>query len=501
MPVHSRLAEAVGQLPERVAGVGGRVRGRVTGAVRRRVLTVRERTARKEEAAAPPGHVSGAALADPRVARLAFGGGYLVHPVGAPHSPPSPGWSNETVAGHVYHLRTPLTSSPTRDGGRVVLLGHPVDVDTGTTDAQVITNRLADLADSAGEGSAGVGSSRVDSSAAGPTADPVGAVVQAAAYLGGRWTLLVHHAGGRQVTVVPDALASQPVWWAPAGDLIGSHEALVPQGALLPVNSQLEVSGSGVTVSALDLGPADDRGPTRAPGRAPGAPLEDQRRRLQGASADQEAFAEFRERLREHTRLLTQGERPGVGLTAGPASRAVLAAYLPHRQADDFAFTHFATESAREGKEAATDLFRASALAQRVGLPHRVVRTVDPPEGSVFEAAFRATWPDGTSVATAFARHHLPPDTLELHSAGAELVAAADPDDGATPGDGTAPGELAIARAGAAWVGVPASVRDGDLSHRVGLPFNDRRLLELLTRQPPGESFIGRLAQELPDEE
>ena len=177
-----------------------------------------------------------------------------------------------------------------------------------------------------------------------------------------------------------------------------------------------------------------------------------------------------------HVRLLTGAGRPAVALTAGPSSHAVLAAYLPHRAAEDFTFTYFEPESARHGRGPATDMFRASALAHRLGIPHRVIRAVDPPSGSVFELAYRWAAPHGDAIGAAFARHHLPPDTVELHSAGAET------------------GETQ------SWVAMAASVRDGDLGHRVALPFNDRRLLGMLVHQPAGQSFVTRLAAELGDQ-
>ena len=412
-----------------VTGVLARVRGRVGATVRRRVTTVRERSARQEASSAAGGTALAAAPADDRVAALAFGGGYLVHTASTPAPSLDDHWETRRIADRIYHVRTPLTSSTTRSGGTVVLLGHPVDVDAGTAQAQDVADRLAALADSA--------------------ADGLGAVLEAASDLGGRWTLFLHRPEGG-LTVLPDALASCPVWFTGDGAVIGSHEALVPGSSLLAVNSLLDVSATGV-----------------------GARSQDSSGRTTAAAT----YEQFRGRLEEHTRLLTGTGRPGVALTAGPASRAVLAAYLPHRRPDDFTFTHFATESARTGREQATDLFRASALSHRLGIPHRVVRTTGPPPGSVFEMAYLTSTPDGETMASAFARHHLPPATLELHSAGAGVHDQA------------------------SWTAVADAVRDGDLSHRVALPFNDRRLLEMLTHQPPGESFVTRLSEELPPAE
>src|SRR5699024_3388102 len=179
------------------------------------------------------------------------------------------------------------------------------------------------------------------------------------------------------------------------------------------------------------------------------------------------------------TRLLCDLGRPGVGLTAGPRSRAILAAYLPHRRDGGYGFTHYATESFRTDPAAAEDLFTASALAHRLDLPHRVLRAVKPPRGAVFELAYRRTYPGGTTLARAFARHTLPRDTVELHSAGADVADQH------------------------SWEHLTGDFREGDLAHRVMLPFNDRRLLEIMLSLPPraraDQVLVRRLAAEVDD--
>jgi len=403
-----------------------RARSGLSTALRRRVRTVRARQAR-HELAVPAAGVPAAALADPRVADLAFRGGYLIRSAASSTVPPGDGWTAHTIADRVYHVRTPMVSAATKAGGTVVLLGHPVDVDTDTADAQLIADRLAAVADT------------------GSGADPV---LEGASGLGGRWTLVLHQPDG-SLTVLPDALVSQPVLFSADGTVIASHEAFLTDGTHLPVSSALEVTSSGASTRPYPATPPDP---------------------------DVATFEAFRERLVRHVRLLTGAGRPAVALTAGPSSHAVLAAYLPHRAAEDFTFTYFEPESARHGRGPATDMFRASALAHRLGIPHRVIRAVDPPSGSVFELAYRWAAPHGDAIGAAFARHHLPPDTVELHSAGAET------------------GETQ------SWVAMAASVRDGDLGHRVALPFNDRRLLGMLVHQPAGQSFVTRLAAELGDQ-
>src|SRR5690606_10068071 len=180
--------------------------------------------------------------------------------------------------------------------------------------------------------------------------------VRKASRLGGRWTLLLH-GNDRALTVMPDALASQDVWWDADDGTIGSHEALVSHGTVLRPNSLLTVSS-----------PSGDAGGVAA--QVQPHPSGQPTVLNLGAEA---AFSTFRDRLVAHTRLLTSLGRPGVALTGGLASRAVLAAYLEHPRADGYTFTTFSPASARRSLDPAVDLFTASQLAHVIGIPHRVL--------------------------------------------------------------------------------------------------------------------------------
>ncbi|WP_109472745.1 hypothetical protein [Ornithinimicrobium cavernae] len=413
-------------LPDRVTRTVGRVRDRVGTAVQQRVTVVRERDRE---------HGVRSVAGD-----LAFGCGYLVRGPGVPRPAEVAGWRTRSVGGYHYHARARITISPTGPDGAVVLIGRPVDVDTRTTTTQTIADRLAVLA---------------------ADASGTDAVVRAAAYLGGRWTLFVHGGDG-SLTVVTDALASQQVWHSDDGSTLASYASLVPGGTVLPTNSLLEVHGG--TVQVRRYWPWDEPQDAGVDG-------------LPAGSSTEAVYEEFRSRIVAHTRLLSDLGRPGVALTGGTRSRAVLAAYLPHRRDGGYAFTHFATESFRDGPGQAEDLFAASALAHRLELPHRVLRAMEPSRDDVFSLAYRRTYPRGDSLASAFARHTLPRDTVELHSAGADIV---DLD---------------------SWEGLGGPFREGDLAHRVLLPFNDRRLLELMLSVPVEQrragALVGRLAAEL----
>lgn len=419
-----------------VGGVG-RARRRIEDGLRARVATVRERDRDHGERAAAEA--------------LSFGGGYLVHHRDAPCPSAVSGWANAVIGDHHHHTARhphtglPLTSTTLAGGRSLVLLGHPVDVDAGTARARVVVDHLAAVDEEAGGGDAGEA-----------------AVLRRAAYLGGRWVLLLHEASGG-ITVLPDALASRPAWHTADGHttdrtVLASHATLLPGASLLSANTLLRVRPHGGGASTERFWPW---------GEGPAA--------IDTSGTDAEAtYREFRERLLAHTALLSSLGHPGVPLTAGVHSRAVLAAYLPHG-GDGYAFTAFDTASARQGREQAHDLFAASALAHRLGLPHRVVRAVAPPEKEALAMAYLRTYPDGDCAAGAFARHALPPGTVELHSAGA----------------GTTDRET--------WERLDRGYLEGDLIHPVMLPFNDRRLLELMVGgdDPAGPPLVRRLAAEL----
>lgn len=408
---------------DRLTSRAGKVRDRVGEAVRQRVEVVRERE-RIHTAQADSGD-------------LAFGSGYLVRAPGVPRPPEVAGWRTRTISGYSYHARARITASPISTGGRLVLVGRAVDVDTGNVSPQGITDELAERA-----------------------ADGIAALVRRAAYLGGRWTLFRHSPDG-DLTVLTDALASQPVWYSADGRMLTSYAALAPGSTALAPNSLLHVTDArGVTVRRYYPWPGtEDAGEEVATSDLAGA------------------YAEFRRRIVAHTRLLADLGRPGIALTAGPRSRAVLAAYLPHRRDGGYTFTYFSTQSARHGQDEADDLFAASELSHRLRVPHRVVRAMRPPWRDAFSVAYRRSFPGSSSMAAAFARHTLPRDTVELHSAGSDVV---DLD---------------------SWEQLDRNYLEGDLAHRVMLPFNDRRLLEIMLSLPAqqrAEQFlVKRLAAEL----
>lgn len=367
---------------------------------------------------------------DQAVVDGAFGCGYLVLG-GAGVSPPDlvAGWPVHRLGSLSYHLhpRARLHSVTRDDGpGRIVLLGDPVDVDTGTVDATRIGETALDVWTSGG----------------------LSAVVRYLAYLGGRWTAILEtattdtRAAQAEITVVPDCQATQAVFYSTsAGLAMGSQPALVAAA-----------TGSGPDEAAeqmlQDLRSARKKGVVFLPGTMtthedvlPLVPNHLLRIRLRDTTAQvsHERFWPFQDRVemsdtdrittefidhfREHTKLLCSIDRPIVSLTGGLDSRTTLAAALPHLHRDSFTFTYYNPRDGLVGEGAPLDVFTANALSNAVGVQHRVLRWRQPATGSVFAQIYDRTYPvrRGSTGAAHAMWADLPHNVIHLQSIGAEL--------------------------------------------------------------------------------
>lgn len=381
----------------------------------------------------------------PEVVEGVHGHGYLVRPdtVRTPLPDVVRTWPQERFGTLTVHRHPRTVCSVATDGPlRAVFLGHPVDVDAAVTDGAAIAGRL-------------VGECR-----------PGGleAAIRYAVGLGGRWTLLLQHGqDGEGLTVLPDALASQRVHWSRAdgprgGPVVGSAAALVAgaagAGGRLRAGELVEFTASGTRIRAV---------PQAAGGGVPQAPTK-------GVDPDA-AEAALMDRLREHVRLLTSFGPPVLTVDGSPASRLLLEAFssnpAPTIPATEVrAITCFTPES---GPSAEADgLFAASRSCFEHGLPHRVLRSRPPGRGSTFDLIHRLTFPgadrDGPGQPgwSAYALwSQLPHDIVHLHPAG-----------GPADLDRPAPDPVTVAA-------------EGDLAHRVLLPYNDRAILGLLAMTDP----------------
>lgn len=422
--------------------------------VERRVRAVREREAAAREGAA--------------TAARAFRFGYLVQPGGGTVPVEIQHWPTRTIGAHAYHLHPETVLTRARSPhGTVVLLGVPVDVDRDTCNAAVITGRLAATWTATG--------------------DP-DAVVRDAAYLGGRWTLLLHPdqatGGAAGLTAITDPLASQPLHHA--GRAVASHRALLGD---LP---HCRLSPNEV----LELADADQPPTTRRYWPFTG------RAEVVEEAEVRETLEALKSRLVEHTRLLSTLGRPGIQLTRSAGTRAVLAAYLAHPQPGALTLTRYDTQSAQTDPAQAADLFAASEVSARVGMPHRALRWIRV-SADAAPAVHTRTFPGWSTFQDVFdPAGALPEDLVELLPTGSEL-AEVSPVSEEVLGPWLAEVGVAALRGYDAqdlyrWEHAPgvAEVQLSDLRHLVLLPFNDRRILELLVSLPTGarQDALGLLA-------
>jgi hypothetical protein len=459
----------------------------------------------------------------------AFGCGYLIR-AGANTAPALVAhWPAHELGRLTYHPhpRTRLhTASADEAGpGRVVILGDPVEVAAAVTDGRRICERALEAWATGG----------------------VDAAVRYLAYLGGRWTAVldasVSPGAAPQITVVPDCQATQAVFYSSAGGIaLGSQPALVAAtvGAASDEGSQqmwealraarktgvIFLPGTMTThEGVLPLVPnhllqirLSDQGSAQV-GHHRFWPYQERVERSDTAAVTTE-FIDF---FREHTRLLCSLGRPVLSLTGGMDSRTSFAAALPHLHEDSFTFTYFNPRDGLTKKGAAEDVFEANAFAFDVGVQHRVLRWRQPEPGTAFDEIIDRTYP--VRRASTGAAHamwaDLPHDIIHLQSIGAEMGTTfytKRPEGPITPhrlmeivtnradldpelersafGDyldyaqftheainGYDPHDVFYWEQRMGKWGY-LKYQDGDFSHRMLLPFNDRGLIELMLSLP-----------------
>lgn len=430
----------------------------------------------------------------------------------------------------VLHLH-PRTALSHEQGtiGTVVLLGSPVDVVAGITDGHRIAGRLAGTWDLGGRD----------------------ALVREAATLGGRWTLFAAPRATEtaELLVVPDTHATQPVFYAVSGGrfALASTPALVArtldlavdESALALLEELRRRRGGAVTylpgrrTAYLGLEPLVPNCLLRVRlGGRPGLSPEVRHERFwpwreREETTDVRAvYRAFRERLGAHTALLAGLGRPAVSLTAGWDSRVTAAvAGDAVRDADGFAFTYVNPRDARRSLAAMADVTGASAVADQLGLPHRVLRWRQPPPGGAFDVLHRRTYDplvpsrgaahamwadlprDGSLVqlqsncgetGTTFIRHRTAEPLSPLRLARMMMGTDEGLEDlaGQMYGGYQDHAEMTVGRLLGydhhdvfyweqrmgrwGW----QKFTDGDLGHRILLPFNDRVLLETMLSLP-----------------
>jgi hypothetical protein len=333
-----------------------------------------------------------------------------------------PGWLTETFGNLTVH-RHPLTrwAAHRRDHAAVAVIGDPVDLDSGSTDPQwVAANATRILADGGLE-----------------------SALRYVAYLGGRWTALFESGGG--LVVVPDFAATQSVYWHHgSGTAFSNYAHLLAEATGAPVNEpyrdlmrnarDLGAKGTiywpGIETPFSDILPVLPNHALQVPPH--GIP---EHRRFYPfpettAPRDPEtAYGQFTSLFFRHVGLLcTATDRIGISLTAGTDSRTTLAAAAPHLDpAQALTWTYLDTSKPHAGM--AADAGAAVELAQRYGLRHQIVdlraeglRAFESPQ-EAFARAYRRSMqytPQFRRLSVAY-QEQLPAGTVELQSMVAEV--------------------------------------------------------------------------------
>lgn len=353
--------------------------------------------------------------------------------------------------------------------------------------------------------------------------------------LGGRFLAVLSRPG--VTTFVPDCHAALGAYWAASGDVrfVGSHPSLVALAAEAPestyalglMNSPDYVEPGGKYYPAL-LTPYEGVTPVFANSKLTlrGASARHERfypvRPLPQHQSLDEAYAKFKNLLSRSVKAWASRGPSVLSLTAGLDSRAVLAAGLDwFRAVDTVAVTYLRFDPSSSSN--IEDAMTANRLAERVGLRHRIL-SIDPFDpSSRFGKVYNRSFPRGArfpALAQSYARF-IGPDETNLISTISETGTVfyrerEDP----LPTAGRLASKFTTSRLkqhpdlvkefdryieysaftldaigdidyhdlfywehrNSKWASLWYS--ETDLSHRVGLPFNVRALIEIMLSVP-----------------
>lgn len=396
----------------------------------------------------------------------------------------------------------------------VAFVGNPVDIDSDTSDLADISRFALDIYCDSG----------------------MQALIKYVAYLGGRFSAFLYD--NDKLVAIPDCHASQSIFWRVADDgiALASHSVLV--ALILSLNPDQHSD-----LLLRDLKVIKRQGTRYYPGTKTAyegvrlvfanclLSVETKKRTSEHTrfypfndlpqSVSYEAtYAEFSALFLKHMRLLCSFGRIGISLTAGKDSRVTLCAAKMLDVDNLFAFTFY--QYLNPGK-ASDDLFGANEAAFNAGYQHRVIRWTPFIHSDRFDSIYNETWPrGGQSPATARALYEeLPRGFFQLQSTIAET--------GTAFYKGRATKEISAYRLTALWQGSKIAednrfvsefeefieyanfnenslknidyhdafywehrntswaanrYHEGDLGHRVLLPFNQRGIIEIMLSLP-----------------
>ena len=278
-----------------------------------------------------------------------------------------PGWVRTELPGGTMtleaHPALPHAQVPL-EGGGVVVLGDPVDIEAGLVGAGEVARALAEQL----------------GTHPGTPAAALAAVEERAATLAGGWLVLLSTPA--RTVVLPDPLVSLGLHLLQDGSGLVSHAGLAPgPSTCLGADHLLAAAGP---LGVIPLHPVSLTVLVDLPGAA-------------RHTADQGWTCGSR--LARHTELLRRRGPAWIGLTGEEGSRQLL-----DITTKDHADVHAVSWWDRLAPdEAAEPVFAASTLAAAVGAPHRVVGLREDVDGThgepgrsargVAEAALAATWP------------------------------------------------------------------------------------------------------------
>lgn len=432
------------------------------------------------------------------------------------------GWQPRPLGSLTLYVQSATASAiftSDQSGHTVALVGHPVDLILESIDAEEIVGKCAQLLDKEG----------------------LEAAIRYIAYLGGRFVAFFVVDG--YLTVVPDCHATQSAFWSARKGAIcvASHSSLVAETLSLPID---EVA-RGLLVDLKRMKPTGARYyPGVRTGFADVRPVVANcllsiqietalatHMRFYPFSAipertTDEAFAIFERYFLTHVRLLSSFGQVGISLTSGNDSLATLGAVLNSPPSDLFAFTYFLTSKASTPNTA--DMLGANDLAFKAGIRHKILKWTPGKQqsDSEFDILFDQAWPDG-GQARPVARclyEELPRRFFELQSTAAETgtayysgrkVQEISPERLTSLWQGKAVGELGrFSREFAEYIDyvqftdvnlmnidyhdafywehrntcwAANRYHEGDMGHRVLLPFNQRDLIEAMLSVPLDE--------------
>ncbi len=322
------------------------------------------------------------------------------------------GWHHASIGPLDVRVHPALGWASARHGElEVLVLGDPVDLEARTTDTSAIAASISRTLVLGRD-----------------------AVVRQVAFLGGRFTCVVWD--GSEVVVIPDCVASLPLYWHESGGriVLSSFAHLVGELVGAAVNTavkqlmarakEMKTPGTlywpGIETPFLDVLPVLPNHLLRVTRR--GAeherfyPFADT---TLLTSAD-EAYEAFRQTFELHTRLLCGLGRTGISLTAGVDSRTTLKAARGHLGRDSLSWTYYNFDRPHKGMQA--DLLAANRLAGEYSLEHRIV-AIETSQDAAFDAAYARSFkhtPQFRALAHAY-HDQIPHDVVELQSMVAEV--------------------------------------------------------------------------------